>query len=342
METVAVARHAMATRFEIVLQGDDRLALRASGEEALAEIASLEAQLSLYQPTSEISHLNARAAAGPVRVEPTLFGLLQRARQLHRESAGAFDITVAPLMRCWGFMRGTGRFPAAGDLAEARSKVGMRFVELNAEDFTVRFLREGVMLDLGAIGKGYAVECAAELLQELGITSALLHGGTSTVHAIGTQADGQPWKIAIPSPEAGMAEIGFRAQPESGAPPDGERPLAVVSLRDESLSLSAVWGKAFEADGRIYGHVIDPRSGSPVAGAMMAAVVLPSATDTDALSTALLTLGRDGLDSLAGQRSGWRALVVTSPVGTNAFEVATRGIPLLEAATPPPAPPGGP
>ena len=111
MQTVAVARNAMATRFEIVLHGDNPVELRAAGEEALTEIERVEAQLSLYRPTSEIAHLNARAARGPVRVTPSLFRLLQHAQRLHQETGGAFDITVAPLVRCWGFMGGTGEVP---------------------------------------------------------------------------------------------------------------------------------------------------------------------------------------------------------------------------------------
>src|SRR2546427_1377143 len=111
MPVLPLARLAMATRFEIVLHGDNPVALRAAGEAALEEIDRLEAQLSLYRPSSEIAHLNARAAKGPVRVTPGLFALLQHAQQLNAESGGAFDITIAPLVRCWGFMRGSGRLP---------------------------------------------------------------------------------------------------------------------------------------------------------------------------------------------------------------------------------------
>src|SRR5437868_3350923 len=106
MPTVTLARHAMATRFEIVLHGDDPVALRAAGEEALGEIDRLESQLSLYRNTSEVSHLNARAAHQPVRVTPDLFALLGQAKKLHQESGGAFDVTIGPLVRCWGFMDG--------------------------------------------------------------------------------------------------------------------------------------------------------------------------------------------------------------------------------------------
>src|SRR5439155_10277269 len=112
MPVLTLARLAMATRFEIVLHGDNPIALRAAGEEALAEIDRLEAQLSLYRPTSEIAHVNARAAREPVRVSPTLFALLQHAQKLHAETQGAFDITIAPLVRCWGFTGGMGRMPS--------------------------------------------------------------------------------------------------------------------------------------------------------------------------------------------------------------------------------------
>src|SRR5262245_38282633 len=108
---VRVARHAMATRFEVALHGDDPVRLRAAAEEALDEIERLESRLSLYQPTSEIAHVNARAAFERVRVSPEVFRLLETARQLSAETKGAFDVTVGPLVRCWGFMCGTGHVP---------------------------------------------------------------------------------------------------------------------------------------------------------------------------------------------------------------------------------------
>ena len=200
MQTVAVARNAMATRFEIVLHGDNSPALRAAGEEALDEIQRIEAQLSLYQPTSEVSRVTVRAAREAVRVTPELFRLLQQAKELHRETGGAFDITIAPIVRCWGFMGGTGQMPLPEALAEARKAVGMDLVELDEGNFTVRFARKGVMLDFGAIGKGYAVGRAAELLREAGVTSALVNGGTSTVYALGIPPDVDSWKVAVELP----------------------------------------------------------------------------------------------------------------------------------------------
>ncbi len=318
----------MATRFEILLHGANPVALRAAAEEALDEIERLDAQLSLYRPDSEISRLNAQAATQPVQVEPGLFRLLQWAQRLHQETQGAFDITVAPLMRCWGFMAGTGQLPDPEELALAREQVGMQWVRLDEEDCTVQFTRPGIMLDLGAIGKGYAVERAAEILREAGITSAFVHGGTSTAYALGAPADADVWKIAVEKPNLAMPPDGQPGRVPTADASREETLLAVIPLTDESLSVSAVWGKAFEANGKIYGHVIDPRLGAPVNGALLAAVVLPSATETDAISTALLTLGCAGHDQISRLRPGMRTLVVARAEGTQALEVKTQGITL--------------
>ncbi len=315
MQTVALACNAMATRFEIVLHGHNSVALRAAGEEALEQIGRLEMQLSFYRASSELSRVNARAAHSPVHVEPGLFRLLQQAKSLHQETGGAFDITVAPLMRCWGFVNGSGQLPDPGELAEARANVGMHLVNLDPNEFTVQFERDGVMLDLGAIGKGYAIERAAELLRELGITSALLHGGTSTVYALGQPPDAESWTVAVEGPDQknGVPLI----QTDNTELNKGDHHpclLATLPLKDEALSVSAVWGKCFQVDGETLGHVLDPRTGRPVQAALLAAVALPSATETDALSTALLTLGVDGHAKIADLRPRMRTLLVT-PAG---------------------------
>jgi FAD:protein FMN transferase len=318
MIRVAVARNAMATRFEIVLFGKDATSLRSVGEEALNEIERLEAQLSLYRPSSEIANINARAARAPVRVEPSLFRLLQHAKQLSEETKSAFDITIAPLMRAWGLMGGKGKVPTRAELAEARACVGMHLVELDPKNFTVRFARPGVMLDLGAIGKGYAIDQAADILREAGVPRALVHGGTSTAYAIGG-----PWKIAIST--EGSATRPLQPQdkiqnPKSKIPnPDphgvpasagSDDLIAIVDLQDTALSVSAVWGKSFRVGRKTYGHIIDPRTARPVQRAVLAAVILPSATETDALSTALLTLGRRGQRKIQPLRPGMRTWVI--------------------------------
>ncbi len=321
MATIRLALHAMATRFELVLHGADSVRLRAAGEMALAEISRLEAQLSFYRPASDVNRINTRAAHEPVQVEPRLFEVLQTAQRLYRETEGAFDVTIGPLMRCWGFVNHTGHLPKPEALEEARSRTGMHLVHLGAATRTVRFEKPGVAIDLGGIGKGYAIDEAMTVLREVEVTSALLHGGTSTIYAMGRPPGEKPWKTALPTPGA------------EHDPTGEDDVLAVITLEDEALSVSAVSGKSFYADGVEYGHVLDARSGRPVEGAALAAVIGPSAIQTDALSTALLVEGLTATESMA-KHFGVRTLTASPPSPSGHVDVQQYGIPLFRPSNP--------
>lgn len=315
---------AMASRFELILEGENEAWLRAAGEEALSEIGRLDRQLTIFSPASEVSRINARAAQEAVPVEPRLFELLRLCKKLHEETVGTFDITVAPLMRAWGFYHGGGRLPLEETLEKAREVTGMHLVHLDAERRTIAFEREGVLLDFGAIGKGYAVDEAIAILREAGVERAFLHGGTSTAYGIGTSEDGRRWQVALPYPGEYAAPIeGPERQPAGEVERSGsdDAVLAVAPLEEASLSVSAVWGKAFEADGKTLGHVLDPRLGRPVEGAMMTAVVASSATEADALSTALLVLGRESAALIERLRERARMLLLFATDNDESFEV---------------------
>lgn len=293
-EALCLAVSAMATRFELVLPlhlpGPRPESLRAAGEAALAEIAEVENWLSVYRTNSPLAEINARASREPVRVAPPIFALLEQAREWSRKTGNAFDPTVGPLVQVWRELAPT---DAEWNVrqAAARAVIGWTHIELDARACTVRFHRCGVQLDLGSIGKGWAMDRAVELLSEAGVTSALLHGGTSTIVAVGSPRDASGWRIELASAEAG----------ESTAPP------TVISLHDESLSVSATWGRLHrDPDGRIHGHVLDPRTGEPVLGPSRAAVAGPTATGTDVLSTALLVTGDAFLERLSSFGVGYR------------------------------------
>jgi len=274
---------AMATRFEIVVEQD------AAAEAALAEIVRLESRLSAFRASSEVSWINAHASDGAIKVEPRLFALLQRCLELSEATDGAFDITVGPLMRAWKFKGETGALPSLGRLADARMRVGYRHVHLDPIASTIRFARDGMSIDLGAVGKGYAIDQAIAILREHGVTTALLHGGTSSVHAIGRAGGGAPWRIAWSVP-TGSARI--------------------LELDDGALSVSAPHGKAFWHQGREYGHVIDPRTGWPTTVSRSAVVTGPSSLECDALSTALLVHGPDWLRVLRVRFPGYDGIGV--------------------------------
>lgn len=251
MAVVLLATYAMRTRFELVLVGDDEPFLRAAGEEALNEIAELERLLSRFRPDSDIGRVNRLAAFQPVRVDARTFLLLQRAQRLWEATKGAFDITL-----------GTWRHSQkATSLADA--------IFLDEATMTVRLADESVQLDLGGIGKGYALERAVKLLRSVGVENAFLHGGTSSVFAFGCDQNGEPWRVAIAHPAHG-------------------EPIATVTLNGCSLSVSAT----MPAEGR---RTVDPQTGEPVQHTLLASVVLPSPTEAEAWSTALLVAGAKGL-----------------------------------------------
>lgn len=298
--TVRAARMAMATRFEIVLHGDRPDWLQSIAEEALDEIEKLDAKLSLYNPASQIARVNRQAAISPVRVDPLLFELLEHCLKLSTYTQGAFDITMGPLMKCWGFMKGTGEAPSDNAIEQAMQIVGHQHVLLDRNNFTVQFDREGVMLDLGAIGKGYALECAAEIIRDYEVESAILHGGTSTICGIGTPPNDDAWHIAIIKPEKDPAFPYYVETAETSPDFSKDDLLTSVPLKNQSLSVSAVWGKSFQTDNRTFGHVINGRTGHPAHGQWMAGLICNNTTDTDALSTAMLV---DGLKAMPAIQS---------------------------------------
>jgi thiamine biosynthesis lipoprotein len=294
VSSVALGLEAMATRFELILAGDDPARLRAAGEEALHEIERVEGLLSRYRPSSAIAGINAAAGGAAVRVDPRVLALLRRCAELARLTDGAFDVTVGPLLRAWGFVGGSGAPPEEETVARARGLVGMERVEMDATACTVRLARAGMELDLGAVGKGYAIDCAIAVLEEHGVPSGLLHGGTSSVHIIGHVSARAPWRVA------------WRA------PGEADR-LRTLTAARPALSVSAPHGKAFVLDGRLMGHVLDPRTGEPAGQALSACVVGPSSTVCDALSTALLVSGSRGCAWLAQRFPGYRGWVAGAP-----------------------------
>jgi thiamine biosynthesis lipoprotein len=292
VSVVALAAEAMATRFELVLDGPDPARLRGAGEEALFEIDRVEAQLSRYRPTSEIAWINARAGGAAVRVDPRVLALLERCAELWRLTDGAFDVTVGPLLRAYGFVGGAGPAPDPDAVERARALVGMHAVELDRAASTVRLARRGMELDLGAIGKGHAIDRAIGVLEQNGVRRALLHGGTSSVHTIGVPGEGGAWRVAWRVP---------------GRPDE----LRHLDERAPALSISGVHGKGFASVGGWIGHVLDPRSGVPTRAAGSACVTGHSSTLCDALSTALVVNGpswRSRLEERFPGYAGWAAV----------------------------------
>jgi thiamine biosynthesis lipoprotein len=297
-----LTRRVMGTEFQVIVWGqpDDRrdrtrTELQAAAEGALDEAERLDGRLSLYVESSDVCWINRHADGDAVRVEPELFRLLQVAARVHRDTDGAFDVTVGPLMECWGFFRGQGQLPGHEAIQEALGRVGMQHVLLDEQRGTVRFEQPGMTIDLGGIGKGYAVERMADMLRRLGVRGALIHGGLSTIYALGTPPDAQAWTVGIQDPY------------------DADRRLTTLKLRDQALSTSGSYEKLFEVDGHIYSHILDPRTGRPAEGLLGASAITGSPTEADALSTAFFVMGMEGTRGYCAKHPGVRAILVPMP-----------------------------
>jgi FAD:protein FMN transferase len=264
----------MACKFEITLPSELSEQLDQASA-ALDTVDEIEDALTIFRSSSEIARINRDAFEQPVTVEQDLFDLLWQCRSLHIETAGAFDITSTPLSRVWGFLKRQGRRPTDEEIAEARASVGMQHLALDPQTRSVRFLRPGMSLNLGAIGKGHALDRVSSQLRRGGVFTALLTGGASSIHALGSGPDGLGFKVGIRDPAA------------------HDRRLGTVRLSDQALGVSGAGEQFFEENGKRYGHIIDPRSGWPVEGRALVAVVAPSAARADALATAFYVGGRD-------------------------------------------------
>jgi len=267
---------AMGSTYSVVLYGQERAAMDAAIDAAFAEVARLDALLSNYRAESEWSEVNRRAADGPVRVSPELFQLLSKCMATSRASEGAFDIAVGPLMKLWGFYKGSGRLPSRAEVDSVLPKVGYRHVALDAESQTVRFDCAGVELDPGGIGKGYAVDCMVEVLRRRGFRTAFAAASDSTMVGMGAPPE-EPrgWRVGIKDPR------------------NRRRTLDEVFLKDASLSTSGSTEKFFRAEGRVYSHIMDPRTGSPAEASGSVAVVAPRAIDSEAWAKPYFILGRE-------------------------------------------------
>jgi FAD:protein FMN transferase len=232
-----------------------------------------------------VSRVNREAAHASVSVGPTLFALLALCRELCDATGGAFDPASTALSRCWGFLGRRPRLPAEAEIETARAASGMDRVILDGMGRTVRFTVPGVELSFGAVGKGWALDRVAASLRVKGVRRALLTAGSSSHRGWG----GEAWELALR--------------------PGGDE-LGLLRLRDAALGTSAAGEQHFEAGGRRYGHVLDPRSGWPAEGVRSASVVAAEAAVADALSTAFLVGGPSLAGPFCAARTGTMALLV--------------------------------
>lgn len=277
-------RYMMGTSIEVQAFGGDAAIRKSAIDEAFAAFAEVDRLMSNYRDDSELSLVNRRAAAGTVDVSEPMFSVLAAARRVSTASNGAFDVTVGPLVRLWGFHDKKPHLPTAAELAAVRPLVDYRNLLLDPPKRSVRFARPGVEIDLGGIAKGFAVEIAADVLRRHGLGGFIDAGGNQ--YLLGTPPGKRTWTVGIKNPDV----------------PD--RVMGVVETGEISVSTSADSSNFLVANGLKYGHILDPRTLEPSSAALSVTILSRDGTLADAMSKAAFILGpKEGLalvDSFPG------------------------------------------
>lgn len=276
------ARRVMGSLADIQVYHPDAAVAERAIAAALDEMQRVDGLLSNYQPDTELSRMNASAGKAPFHASPELYAFVKQCRAFFDQTLGTFDPTIGPVVRAWGFFTQRPARPSPADAAAAKARSGFEKVRLNDAERTIAYAVDGIELDPGGIGKGYAADRAAAVLRGFGITSALVSAGGSTFYAIGKPPDRDGWKIAVRDP----------ARPGAS--------LRVVMLKDGALSTSGIGDRYVLIDGRRYGHIIDPRTQEPAEGMCQVTLTAPTATASDALTKAAFLLTRDDLVKVLG------------------------------------------
>jgi len=278
----------MGTEVSVYLWSEDEEAGRKAVEAVFAEAERIDHLMSTYKEDSAISRINREAAAGPVPTDPELFHLVERSLDISVLTHGAFDITYESVGQHYDF-RARQR-PDDATVEAERERIDYRLVRLDAASGTIRFLKEGVRINLGGIAKGYVVERGAEILRSRGIHNGVVTAGGDS-RLLGDRR-GRPWMIGVRDPRK-----------------EGEIAIS-VPLVDEAISTSGDYERFFDEDGTRYHHIIEPKTGKPAAGMHSATVIGPDAVITDALSTSVFVMGvQDGL-TLIGTLPDYESIVI--------------------------------
>lgn len=288
----------MGTYVRVTLRTDDSVGAAPFVARALAVFQRVDSLMSNWTTTSEVARINREAALAPTIVHPEVGVVIEASLRLWRESGGANDITVEPLVRAWGFLGGERRVPSDAEIEAALARVGARRVRYEPATRTLRFDDPGVRIDLGGIAKGYAVDVAAESLRAHGCTSALvdLSGNMAAIGSAPGSVRG--WRIGIRDPRDRVPYV------------------ARLAIKDECISTSGQYEQFIARDGRTYGHIMDPRTGRPAAGLISVTVVSPSAMECDGWDTPLFVMGPDAARRKARELGRLDAVLIQPGAGT--------------------------
>jgi thiamine biosynthesis lipoprotein len=293
---VAFRTQTMGTWATLTLVTADSTAVADLAYRGLLELHRVDSLMSNWTQTSEVARINREASARDVVVHPEVAGVLALAQRVTRDTDGAMDITIEPVVRVWGFLGGTRRVPTQDEITKALASVGPDKLRFDPARATVRFTNPDTKIDLGGIAKGYGVDRVVAILRAAGATNALVDLSGNMV-ALGDAPGKKGWSVGIRDPS-------------------GRRPhLGTIRLHDDALSTSGSYEQFVDADGKRYGHIIDPRTGWPAEGLVSVTVVAPTAMQCDAWDTGLFVLGSEKARALAKTHDEFSIVVVEPRAG---------------------------
>ena len=277
------SHEAMATTFELLIVHEDERYASQAAVAAFDEVDRLERELSRFIENSDVARINNLPANQPLQLGLDTFECLKIARRVYAETNGAFDITIGTLLKCWRNDDGSPRKPSPKEIDLARMRTGTNLLQLNESEHTIKLSASPMQIDLGGIGKGYAVDRVAELLREWSINVALISGGYSSVLALDAPPGKDGWPLTMTDP-AGSREI-----------------LARPFLKNGALSGSGV---------QKGGHIIDPRTARAVEGRRAAWSSASGAASADALSTAFMVMDIDEIKMYCSKHPNTLGMVI--------------------------------
>lgn len=273
----------------------------------------LEAQMTVYRDDSELSKINRRAGIRPRQVESQLLDLLQAALEIHKQTDGAFDITAGPLSKIWGFEQRSGRVPSQNRIDAVLRNVGSELIEIDPTLSTISLANPATTLNLGGIGKGYAVDRAAQIILDGGITDFVIHGGQSSVKGFGRQSTTTPkdsqknngWIVGLSHPSI------------------PEKRLGEFCLRNQALGTSGTGRQGFYHNGVRYGHIIDPRTGWPTQHVLSSTVITEKASRADALATAFFVMKLSEVQRFCDENKDVKTILVLPGEKSGRIQIET-------------------
>lgn len=281
----------MGSRFDITIVAEDTVSAAHHIEAVIAEMRRIEALISDWKPSSEISEVNRNAGIKPVKVAREVFDLAQRSLHFSKLTNGAFDISYAAMDQLWKFDGSMNVMPTPENIAKSVAKVGYQNVVLDSTECTIFLKLSGMKIGFGAMGKGYAADRGRELMETKGVKAGIVNA-SGDLTTWGTKPNGKAWRVGVTNPF------------------DATKNITVLKMKRAAVTTSGSYEKFVSFEGKRYSHIINPVTGYPATGVISVTVLGPNAEIANGISTSLMVLAKEKRENFVGKFPEYQFLLV--------------------------------